>query len=320
LESGRENLSLAAQQAADDWYGLRAADLLTGRLDPFESTASGYSGYRPTASDRQEAGRWLSDWLGLESATGIGSLDDTLLADPRMARGMELWRLGLLAEARSEFEALRIATFDDALAQYRLASYFSEIGLYRSSILCAVRVIGLSPAEGPLQAPRYLSSLAYPTYYEDLAVDVAEDYRLDVRLVFALIRQESLFESLAYSSASAHGLMQVIPATGAEIAEQLGWSATYQTSDLYRPHVSLRFGTFYLAQQRDRFDRLDAALAGYNGGPFNAAIWLEEAGGDPDAFFEVISLAETRLYLERIKEHYAVYRTLYPNSSGGGER
>jgi soluble lytic murein transglycosylase len=53
------------------------------------------------------------------------------------------------------------------------------------------------------------------------------------------------------------------------------------------------------------------ALAAYNGGPFNAQRWLERADDDPDLFLETITFGETRLYLQRIQEHYAIYRALY---------
>ena len=100
--------------------------------------------------------------------------------------------------------------------------------------------------------------------------------------------------------------------TGAQIAAELGWPPDYETADLYRPYVSLRFGTYYLTQQRDRFDdRLDVALSAYNGGPFRAERWLETTGDDPDLFLELITLHEPRLYIQRIKEHLAVYRALY---------
>ena len=131
-------------------------------------------------------------------------------------------------------------------------------------------------------------------------------------LLFSLIRQESLFESFASSWAYAHGLMQVIPSTGEYIAGQLGWPPGYDVTDLHRPLVSLRFGTWYLARQRDGFDgRLDVALAAYNGGPGNAARWLEESGGDPDLFLEIIRYGETRDYIRRIYEVFAIYRRLY---------
>ena len=70
--------------------------------------------------------------------------------------------------------------------------------------------------------------------------------------------------------------------------------------------------SWYLAQQRDRFDgALYPALAGYNGGPGNAARWWEAAGEDPDLFVEHIGFQETRTYVRRITEHHAKYRWLY---------
>jgi soluble lytic murein transglycosylase len=229
-----------------------------------------------------------------------------------LQRGLELWRLGRFEEAKWEFEALRRATASDALAQYQLALTFRDVGFYRSSILCATNLVALSPAAAALDAPAFVARLAYPTYYEDLALQNARLSDLDPLLVFALIRQESLFESFATSHAAAHGLMQVIPDTGAQIASELGWPPGYVTAALYRPYVSLRFGTYYLAQQRDRFDdRIDVALAAYNGGPFRAVRWLENAGDDPDLFFELITLREPRLYIQLIKEYLAVYRALY---------
>ncbi|MFQ6100462.1 MAG: transglycosylase SLT domain-containing protein [Anaerolineae bacterium] len=293
------------------YYGLRAADLAADPLSPLFPPARCEPDYDAGAA-QAEAEEWLAGWLGLDDATDLGELAPTLVADPRLQRGLELWRLGRFEEAKGELEALRGATTSDALAQYQLALLFRHIGLYRSSILCAVRVVYLSPAETILEAPVFIARLAYPTYYEDLVLENARLNDLDPLLVFALVRQESLFESLATSTASAHGLMQVIPATGAQIAAELDWPPDYETADLYRPYISLRFGTYYLAQQRDRFEgRLDAALAGYNGGPANAQRWLESADDDPDLFLELITLGEPRLYLQRIKEHFAVYQALY---------
>ncbi len=293
------------------YYGLRAADLSADPLVPAFPSSRYTPGYDVVA-EQAEAEEWLTGWLGLGDAANLGELGPGLAADPRLQRGLELWRLSRFEEAKWELEALRWATDSDALAQYQLALLFCEIGLYRSSILCAVRVVYLSPADTVLDAPSFIARLAYPIYYEDLVLRDAGESGLDELLVLALIRQESLFESLATSHASAHGLMQVIPPTGAQIAAELGWPPEYETADLYRPYVSLRFGTYYLAQQRDRFEgRLDVALAGYNGGPFNAQGWLESAGDDPDLFLELITLGEPRVYLQRIKEHFAVYRVLY---------
>lgn len=309
-EAAATALEAAAEAAPDAYYGLRAAQLASGS-EPFSPRSSG--GIAPVGGDeRTEAEAWLADWLELESSEGIGELSPQLAADGRLQRGMELWRLDRFQQAKAELEALRAATYSDPLDQYQLALAYGDLGLYRSSILCAWRLVGLSPVTNTLDAPRFLLELAYPTYYQNLVLENADRTGLDPQLIYSLIRQESLFESLATSIASASGLMQVIPPTGAEIAADLDWPPNYTTEDLYRPYVSLRFGTHYLAKQRDRFDgRIDVALAAYNGGPFNAQRWLERSGEDRDLFLEQITFGETRLYVKRIQEHFAVYEALY---------
>jgi soluble lytic murein transglycosylase len=305
-EGAEAALEEASAAAPEEYYGLRARQLAsTAAAEPFPPSAYGP---RDDINARREAEAWLADWLSLETS----ELSPDLATDGRLQRGRELWRLGRFQQAKDELEALRLATYSDALAQYQLALAYSDLGLHRSSILSAWRLIGLSPVTRTVDAPPFVVQLAYPTAYEDLVVENAGQTGLDALLVFALIRQESLFESFAASTASAQGLMQVIPPTGAEITAELDWPPYYETADLYRPYVSLRFGTYYLAKQRERFDgRIDAALAAYNGGPGNAQRWLERAGDDPDLFLEMITFGETRLYLQRILEHYAIYRALY---------
>jgi soluble lytic murein transglycosylase len=281
------------------------------------------------AVERAAADGWVAGWVGLSpsQAITVGQLSPDLANDGRLLRGEELWRLGRRAEGKAELEWLRRDTATDLRAQYELAIFFRDLGLYRSSILAANAAILLSPARNPFDAPLFLGRLAYPTYYADLVLPEAEAHDLDPLLLFSLIRQESLFEGFATSFASAHGLMQIIPSTGQSIASSLSWPG-YQTSDLYRPFISVKFGSWYLARQRDTFDGLIyPALAAYNGGPGNARRWLnrtletcadEQAGDacpfDHDLFIEIVDLRETRLYLRQIYKHFAVYQHLY----GGG--
>jgi soluble lytic murein transglycosylase len=305
--------SAYAQALAVDplgYYGLRASQLVTDLGAPaFPMSAS--AGTADRELGREEAERWLADWAGAlrPDTTQAGA---ALPEDLRLRRGLELWILGRYSVSRAELEALRAAVDEDPYALFELALVFREIGLYRSSILCAVRLIDLSPAANALEAPEFVGRLAYPDYYRHLVIENAGEFGLDPLLVLAIIRQESLFESLATSSAAAHGLMQVIPPTGELIAVSLGWPPDYQTADLYRPFVSVRFGTYYLATQLEQFDgRAEVALAAYNGGPGNAMRWLAEAGDDPDLFFELITFSETRRYVSRIREQLAVYQALY---------
>ncbi|MFQ5419337.1 MAG: lytic transglycosylase domain-containing protein, partial [Anaerolineae bacterium] len=240
----------------------------------------------------------------------IGELSPELAADPRLIIGEKLWRAGLLESAKRELEDLRQSVRGDALASYQLAIFFRDLGLYRSSILAASRVIGLS-GQTVFEVPVFLARLAYPVFYADLILPLAEQYGYDPALQFALVRQESLFESFARSGAAAQGLAQVIPDTGAYIAQQLAWP-DYENDDLYQPYVGLAFGAFYLDQQLRLFDGMvAAALAAYNAGPGNAAHWYDLAGDDHDLFVETVNFAETRLYIERIYAGYEIYRVLY---------
>jgi soluble lytic murein transglycosylase len=126
-----------------------------------------------------------------------------------------------------------------------------------------------------------------------------------------LIRQESLFESFARSSAAAQGLSQVIPDTGAYIAQRLDWPG-YVNEDLYKPYVGIAFGAFYLDQQLDAFNGDAAvALSAYNAGPGNAARWFGQVTDDIDLYVETVDFSETRQYIERIYTGQAVYRYLY---------
>ncbi len=301
-------LDPAAQARPYSYYSIRAAEMSDNR--PTLQAAPADFDF-DTDTEQAEADVWLAGWVGLEDAAGIGGLPQAVLDDGRYQRGTELWRLGWVAQARDEFEGLRASVKDDPLALYALSLYWRDIGLYRSSLLAAARLIAISPVKTAHEAPAFIARLSYPVYYADLVMPAAEARGLDPLLVFALIRQESLFEGAATSSAFANGLMQIIPATGREIAAALGWP-DYNTGELYKPHVSVAFGTYYLARQRDFLDGdLYAALAAYNGGPGNAARWRDLAGGDPDLLLETITLNETRTYLLRVREHLAMYQKLY---------
>ncbi len=308
--SSTETLSEAAAIGPWDFYGLRAADLLKAR-EPFVVTDAPIAAC-DTPEDRAAAETWLAGWLGLESSAAIATLPPELLDNVYLRRGTLLLRLGHFDKGRTDLETLRETTVSDALTQYRLALYFSDIGLYRSSIIAASTVWRLSGAPPIQDTPRFIGCLIYPTYYSDLVEQEAVARNLSPLFVYALLRQESLFEGYATSYAAAHGLMQVIPPTGEQIAQVLNWPPGYKTSDLYRPMVSVRFGVWYLATQRDYIDgNLFAGMAAYNGGPGNSARWWDAANADQDLFVELIGFAETRTYVERIREHYARYAWLY---------
>jgi soluble lytic murein transglycosylase len=231
-----------------------------------------------------------------------------LLSDPHYQRGMALWRIGEEDLANSEFNAIVNLT---AITRYQLILRLNEIGAYRMAIRNAYRLTDQFNQAKIEVSPMALMQM-YPRHYRTMIEAAAKEFNLDPYLLYAIVRQESLFEGDATSSASAHGLMQIIPSTGKEINDQLKWSSDYSARDLSRPYVNVRFGAYYLARMLKMFDGdVYAALAAYNAGASRAAAWRERAKNDPDLFLTEITLSEPLTYIERITENYAMYRMLY---------
>ncbi|MBX3062053.1 MAG: tetratricopeptide repeat protein [Anaerolineae bacterium] len=298
----------AAKIDPGGYYSLRAADLFNGQ-GPFVPPAKIDWDYNSPARIA-EAEAWMRQTFNITQQGDLWRLSTDLENDPRMIRGNELFAVAAYEEAITEFTALIDANQLNPLALYQLATYFSRIGLYREAINASAKMLDGAKIRTE-DAPRYIASLRFPIGYADLVLPETQEYGVDPLLVFSLIRQESLFEGLATSYAQAQGLMQIIPDTGAYIAAKLGWT-DFTNSDLYRPHVNVTFGIYYLYEQLQTFDgNVYAALAAYNGGPGNSAQWLQISNGDPDMFLQAITFEETRTYVRRIYEQYASYRAIY---------
>ena len=298
----------ADSRTLETYYAVRARDMVqeTAPFSPPETVTIP----KDDSAAQREAEAWLKTQFGLEVEDPLYLLSPELAYDQRRIVGEKLWQIGLFEPAKRELESLRQDFSGDPLLSYQLALYFRDLGLYRSSIIAAQSVLG-NAGVSVFEAPEFIGRLSYPAYYADLILPLAEKYGYDPLLQFALVRQESLFESFARSGAAAQGLSQVIPDTGAYIAERLGWP-DYDNDDLYKPYVGLNFGAYYLDQQLDAFDGTEhAALAAYNAGPGNAIRWYEIAGDDLDLFEETMDFAETRKYIDRIYLGQAVYRYLY---------
>ena len=124
---------------------------------------------------------------------------------------------------------------------------------------------------------------------------------LDYRLVLALIEKESGFRPDAVGAAGEVGLMQVLPATAALVAERIlrvpfappvrGKSGRYDSlGDLGSAHYNLRVGVAYLRAQMERYAHLPVALRAYNRPPGKAT---EHRPGD--RYAEDIALGYLRL-------------------------
>ncbi len=315
---GQQAEAQAAWQQAQSldpnyYYSIRARDLLAGK-NPFTPATHLTLNY-DLSSERRDAASWVRITFDLPAGTdleGLGSLQN----DPRVLRGTEFWQMGLYDQARIEFEDVRKAVQESPAESFRLGNYLIDLGAYRSGITALRQVLtlaGLDEHSASLNAPIYFKHIRYGLYYADTVFPVAQEHNFDPLFITSVIRQESLFEGFVHSSAGARGLMQIIPTTGASIAEQMGWPAGYTSESLYSPYINIRMGTFYLNNNRKLLNRdYYAMLAGYNAGPGNAAIWQQLSGGnDPDLLLEIIRFQETRDYIRYIYEAYSIYQSLY---------
>ncbi len=316
MSNDKSNASSAFEQSQisdpNGYYSLRARDLLNGRL-PFAAPPKMNLNF-DILSERNEAAAWLRVKFNLASDTDLSNIG-AIQTDPKLQRGFEFWQVGMYDEARLEFESLRESIKTNAADLFRFGNYLLDIGAYRSAINTLRDVLtlaGYDDHSASLTAPIYFNHVRYGLYYSEIVWPVAAETGFDPLFVTSVIRQESLFEGFVHSNAGARGLMQIIPSTGASIAEKLGWPSGYTSNDLYSPYISIRLGTDYLNSNRRALNGdIYATLAAYNGGPGNASIWQNLANGDMDLELEIIRYGETRDYIRNIYAIYNVYRSIY---------
>ena len=148
----------------------------------------------------------------------------------------------------------------------------------------------------------------YPVRYESAIIESSERHGVDPLLTCAIIKCESNWNESVVSGAGAVGLMQMMPATSAELAEQGVvdvWS--YDPSDLTDPSTNIEYGCAYIGQLQSHLGTLDEVVAAYNAGPGSVEEWLS-GGGD---IADVIGFPETAHYLKRVNETYERYTDLY---------
>ena len=114
--------------------------------------------------------------------------------------------------------------------------------------------------------------------FADLISTVAASYKVDARLVHAVIEQESNYQPRARSKKGARGLMQLMPGTARQ----------YGVRNSYDPKSNLEAGVRHLKDLMSRMD-LPLALAAYNAGEGT----IKKYGGLPP-------YAETQNYVRSI--------------------
>ena len=220
-----------------------------------------------------------------------------IVSSPTMRRGILLLLIGkndLAAQDwRYNYNKLNIS-------QKELLLYISEqFSLANLSFVTANRL------------KNYEKGRNYDVFlYPNPAWRPTKGWKVNQAWIWALIRQESLFMSVIRSHAGACGLMQLMPATAAQVSGNREYKKNWRP--LYDKQINIDIGQDYVSELRQKDfigDNLIFLAAAYNGGPHNLKRWIDnlDCDGDPLLFMEMIPWKETRLYVKRVITNYWMY-------------
>ena len=180
--------------------------------------------------------------------------------DPfHVQRWEELRATGAVSLARGELAAIeREHPSDEAALQYVFRGY-ATIDAYAASVRL-LRRLGES-AELPASER---TRLTYPLAFWSAVQRESQFTAVNPLLIEAVMRQESLFDPEARSSADARGLMQLLPGTAERVATTNGMHVV--PAELTQPDINIALGVRYLRELLSRFGGPIKAVAAYNGG------------------------------------------------------
>lgn len=152
-------------------------------------------------------------------------------------------------------------------------------------------------------------TLRFPLAHRDAVKANARNYQIPPELIYAVIRQESLFHDDIVSAAGANGLMQIMPATARIVAKRAHIDYTNK-EQLFSPQKNIHIGTAYLQQLANQYHQHPLLMmAAYNAGPRQVNYWLKNhEPKEIDIWIETLPWRETRNYLKNIIAFYAVYQ------------
>ncbi|MBQ2125363.1 MAG: transglycosylase SLT domain-containing protein, partial [Spirochaetales bacterium] len=124
-----------------------------------------------------------------------------------------------------------------------------------------------------------------------------------------IMREESRYKADIKSSASAVGLMQVMPATARWLAPKL--NIKQREIDLTNADQNIHFGVYFLSYLQTLVSDKELIAAGYNAGQGRAKRWKYEYKKYPSKTrYEMLPIEETRHYIRKVMQSYYVYSYL----------
>ena len=192
-------------------------------------------------------------------------------------------------------------------------SFWRSIMLYARNHHYAMRfTVNLEKEFTTVEERKQALRLNFPIVRAKQVFPHCQSLDLDPYLMYAIMRVESTYRDYVVSPAGAIGYIQVMPLTGAKLADILE-REDYSPKDLENPQINLEYGTHYFSMLMRRFGyAFPLAAASYNGGPHNVSRWLKNLKDIRlDQFVEHIAFDESRIYAKKVSTHYANYVALY---------
>ena len=148
----------------------------------------------------------------------------------------------------------------------------------------------------------------YPRVYPTEVSESMSESELEPEFIWALMRQESIFDDQISSPVGAAGLMQIMDYTGKELAaaESL---RVFDARWLKNPLYAIRLGTRYIKDLYIEYENIDWVLTNYNAGPKPTKRWIRQTMGlEHDVALEDISYWETRDYVKKVTGNFYIFK------------
>ena len=190
--------------------------------------------------------------------------------------------------------------------------YLSRIlyatGNYKAAIQITQQLAQANPKSWDKWPEQLL--IAFPQAYFNLYQAQAAKNHVEITDLFALSRQESLFDETAESPAQAYGLMQLIAPT----AIRVQGAPLADLKRLLQPELNIQIGSRYVQMLVQRYPGATKfpVYAAYNAGEYAVDRWVQKRQHqDPFVWVELIPFGETRKYVQNVWRNAMVYEHLY---------
>lgn len=278
------------------WYGraLKADGRDTEAQQNFQQIAGQFNFYGQLASEE------LGNRITLPARTVVSDAEAMAMRTrPGFQRAQKFYAMNLRFEGNREWNwELRGMNDRELLAA---AEYARRLELLDRTVNTADRTRN-----------EHDFTLRFLMPYRDIMQRATDEVGLDMAWVYGLIRQESRFLMSARSSAGAHGLMQVMPATAKYVARKIGMN-DFSPSMMGDPNINIQLGTNYLSMVLTDLDSSwTLASAAYNAGPGRPKAWRSTLAQPVEGaiFAETIPFNETRGYVKNVLSNATYYAAL----------